>query len=293
MRFEGNVPGQGYVAVFITEHGPTVFPTYRHEQRHPAHAVSVLKDEAVPVALGIVDDAALTAVGEAGKVVFQNDFFLVGTGNLIGSVADLSTGLVAGPGDHQQVILALVLDDLTAFQQAVLLGIPFKQHRIYTTRFDIREVALQFPELTGAVKHVYASVVVKKQGGIVKMLGAGNQFPSSIFGVLGPVDEGTKRLIVGGKQHVEITIVETDGGSPLAPAVDRTIKQLIFVVIGDAVEYIAGDTPVNQVFGCHDGSAWHQMHGGADQVIVLPAAGDGHVGHVGPHYGIDAGGCGR
>ena len=86
-----------HLAVHVAEHRPSVGPAARHEQRHAAYGSAVLKDEAIPVAVSVVNDGALSGIGEAGKVVFKYHLLLIRSGYLVGTVAQLSARLVLRP----------------------------------------------------------------------------------------------------------------------------------------------------------------------------------------------------
>ena len=108
--------GVGHLPVLIAQHGPTVDPATRHDGEHTAHTTAVLEDDAVPIAILCVDDGTLSLVAEATKLALENDLLFPRTMDVVGTIAHLTTVLAGGVdvGDHEQIILAVVLDDARA-----------------------------------------------------------------------------------------------------------------------------------------------------------------------------------
>ena len=88
--------GVGHLSVFITKHRPAVDPAAGHHCQHAAHATTILEDDAVPVATGTVDDGSLCLIAEAAELTLEDDLFLVGAVDIVGTIAHLPTVLAWG-----------------------------------------------------------------------------------------------------------------------------------------------------------------------------------------------------
>ena len=124
----------GNASLFVAQHGPAVNPSTRHQCEHTSHSSAILEDNAVPVAILRIDDGALTHIGEAAKVAFQDNLFFVGATNIVGTVADLAT-MTSGSkdvADHQEIVFSAMLDHPAAFQQSSFVGLAFEELGVRT-----------------------------------------------------------------------------------------------------------------------------------------------------------------
>ena len=81
---------QRHSSLFVAYHRPSVYPSAWGECEHSSHSVAVLEYDSPPVALCVVDYGALSYVWESGEVVEQDGLLLVWSGDLVGTVAELS-----------------------------------------------------------------------------------------------------------------------------------------------------------------------------------------------------------
>lgn len=56
-----------------------------------------------------------------------------------------------------------MLECLTSFQKSLLIGIPLEYLLVYTSRFHIAQVAFELTKLSGAIKQIDFTVVIKNK----------------------------------------------------------------------------------------------------------------------------------
>ena len=62
-----------------------------------------------------------------------------------------------------------MLDGTAPFQQSCLGTVPFKDAHIHATRLYTAQVGLQLTQLPRTVKHIHPSVIIEKQGCVMKV----------------------------------------------------------------------------------------------------------------------------
>ena len=73
-----------------------------------------------------------------------------------------------GLGDHQQVVLPVVLDHTRTLQESVLIALTL-EYMLVGALNDIREIGFQLHHLTRAIDHIHSVVIVEEQGAVVEM----------------------------------------------------------------------------------------------------------------------------
>ena len=129
--------------------------------------------------------------------------------DIVSTIAHLTTMLAGGVdvGDHEQIILAVVLDDARALQEALFIFLAL-ENLLVGALDDIREVGLEFHHLARAVDDIHTTVVVEEQRAIVEVAHARDDGPGTL-GLLGREDIGVAHatLFVGSEEGIELTIV--------------------------------------------------------------------------------------
>ncbi|MFM1944596.1 MAG: hypothetical protein RI897_3578 [Verrucomicrobiota bacterium] len=118
--------------------------------------------------------------------------------------------------------------------------------------------------------------------------------PGALFDVLGGVDVGS----AGGAGEgcdVEGALVVAEAAGPGACAVGVfAVLEVQGVDILEGIVGVAGEFPVDQVVGFHDGESRGHVHGGAAHVVGVANADHGHVGDIGMDDGVAGlAGCGN
>lgn len=173
-----------------------------------------------------------------------------------------------------------MLERLTAFEQALFVGVALENLQVEPARLHVAEVTLQLTQLTRAVEQVDLAVVVKQQGGIMEVGRTGHECPRTRR-VLRAVYVAPVGFVVGREPDVEQSVVVTDARRPLSASVDGTLQQVIAWQVGQLLEDIADGLPVDEVLRPHHRAARHEVHRRADEVVVVAHANHRGVGHVG------------
>ena len=86
----------GHLTVFVAQHRPSVDPATRHHRKHSTHTISILEDDAIPVARRGVDNRSLSLVGETAELTLQDYLLLIGSVDIISTIAHFTTVLARG-----------------------------------------------------------------------------------------------------------------------------------------------------------------------------------------------------
>ena len=191
----------GNLSILIAEHRPSVLPCARHESEDASASATILENHSIPVALTVINDCSLGSVWESTKRRFQYHLLLVWTLDIVGTIYQLAAGLVARPRNHDEIILAVVLDDTATFKKSVLFGITLKHFSAQSAFLHSTQVGKQLLHLSCAIKHVCPTVVIEEERGIVEMGNTMGESPS-LARVLGGIYISLKRNIVGGEIEI-------------------------------------------------------------------------------------------
>ena len=157
---------------------------------------------------------------------------------------------------------------------------------LQAARLHVGQVALQLAQFARAVEHVDLAVVVEEEGGVVEVRRTRLQSPA--LGRVGRrIDIAPIGLVVGREVEIELTVVVADGGGPLPASVSGTFQQVVLGAVGQLVEHVADDFPVDQVLGLHHRRTRHEVHGGADHIKVVAHTNHIRIGDIGPHHRVD------
>ena len=106
-----------HFAIFVPQHGPTIFPTARHQHRYTAYGFVVLKQHSIPFACFCIDEASLcyTVIG-ISEIIRKNGFHLIRSGHFIGTEAELCAYAAFRPPDQSEVIFTIEFIEVSAFQ---------------------------------------------------------------------------------------------------------------------------------------------------------------------------------
>ena len=152
-----------YAALLVAQHGPAVNPAAGRQRQYTAYAATVLEHDTIPVAIGRVDDGALSQMRESAKVRLQDDLFLVRSTDVVGTVAHLTamTSRRIDVGNHQEVVASVVFNHARALQQSTLVGLALEE-LVVRPLDDVGEVGLQFHHFARAIDDIDAVVVVEE-----------------------------------------------------------------------------------------------------------------------------------
>ena len=208
--------------------------------------------------------------------------------DVVGPVAHLTTMAPWGidVGDHQQVVLATVLDHAGALEQSCLVGLALED--LLVGAFDdIGEIGLQFHHLARAIDDVHTVVVVEEERAVMEVAHAGDNLPRA-FSLIGGEDIGIAHgtLLVGSQQSVELTLVVLQRGGPLSASIGCAFEQVVLWRIRQTVEDIAYGLPVLQILGGHDRGARHEVHGGGYEVEGVAYTDHVWIGYISPEHGV-------
>ena len=278
--------GLGHLSILVAQYGPSVNPPAGHQHRHASHASAVLEKDTVPSAFAVVHDGSLChPAAKSAKGALKDYLFLIRAVNAVCAVAHLSAYASRGPRNHQQIVLASVLDHAAAFQEASFCGVALEclspaagHHALHVGR--------QFYDVSRAVADIDAAVIVKEECGIVEVGQARVDCPRSL-GLFCRHDVGVGvHVVVCGEEGIEPAIVIAERGGPLSASVGGAALHLVSRRVCKLVKEVAHRFPAGEVLGAHDGCAGHQVHGGGNHIIGVAHANDVGVGAVCPHHGV-------
>ncbi len=182
-----------------------------------------------------------------------------------------------------------------AFEQTVQAHVAATECRkVDTPLFQAGKIAFHLPDAypSATAGGIYPAVVVEQQRGVVQtLIDIHHLLPLTLRRVVGTEDIGFRRT-VGGKENVELAVVESDRGGPLTLSVDVTSFEVVGGTVFEFRYHIADDLPVDEVFRVHYGHSRHKVHGGGYHVEIAPDADNVGVGHICKDHRIGESGSG-
>ncbi len=271
-----------------TEDGPVILPGDGDEVGDASDCAVVTEEVGEPLSVGGIDESAL---GDA--FILEGDAAFVGAGDGIAAMDEDRAHASAGPGDIEKVIVAVDFEELGAFGGEACGAGGYGRgvgddDLVEAVGLDAGEVGFEFDEteVAGAVEHVGAVVVVEEERVIVERGFQGGFGPGALFDVLGGVDVGS----AGGAGEgcdVERALVVAEAAGPGAGAVAVfSVGEFESVDILEGIVGVAGEFPIDEVVGFHDGESRGHVHGGAAHVVGVANADHGHVGDIGMDDGV-------
>ena len=138
----------------------------------------------------------MTHIADLIEVVCQDVAFLPVSIQSLGTIRQLmATG--SGPGDHQQVIVPIVLDDTTSLQQSVVERVLHLNPTLETLLLFLTQITFQLRDLhtTGSAEDIDPVIVVEEQRRVmVETFEMGMQLPT-LGRVIGRIDPRTRNTI--------------------------------------------------------------------------------------------------
>ena len=273
------------ISLLIGQHRPSVLPGTWLQREHSAHTTTVLEYDAIPVAILIIYNRTLSYAIESGKLRFQNHLLFVRALNVICTITNLTTRMSLWPRNHQEIILAVVLDHAGAFEQTRFISITLKEFTM-AARHHFRQVGIQQHHLSRSINHVCFIVVIEEESGIMEMLQTAVDSPFA-FDIIGCTDISLSTgIIIRSKERIELATMILQRSSPLTTTIHRTLLHVILRRIGKFREDIVHGFPVHQILRFHDRRTRHQMHGGAHHIEAVAHTDYIHIRHISPNHRI-------
>ena len=170
-----------HLSILIAQLWPTVNPANGTQRQHTTNATTILEHDTIPVALRGIHDGTLCQIREATEVRLQHSILLPGAIQVLGAIAHLTTMTARGIDmrDKQSIISTIVLDDTCTLQQSTLIGLTLEimTQRTFHNTF---QVACQLTHLACSEENIWCAILVKEQGGIMKMAQTGMDSPRTL-----------------------------------------------------------------------------------------------------------------
>jgi len=267
-----------------TEDRPAVFPLDGHQPGSSPDSSIILKEGGVPFALGGINQTALS-----NSPVLKDDSAFIRAGDFVGAVNYLRAHAAARPGDVHQIVFAVDFEHLRALggQADIRTGHGtgvFNDDIVEAVFFYAGQIRFQFdqPNITGAINHIDASIIIKKEGVVVQRRSPGDFFPGSFFDVLCDINMGFSAGAREGRGVVGSVMIAQRTGPGAGTVGVFAVFQVHCIIFNQPIVGIADQRPVDQVFGFHNGQPRAHMHCGAAHPIGVLDADDGHVRHIRP-----------
>jgi hypothetical protein len=100
----------------------------------------------------------------------QDDTLLVGSHDIVCPVAYLATHTSWNAPIHRyhhEVILAIILESRTPFEQSPLIGIALEDERVNTSRERTAQIRGPLSELSCTMEEVYAAIIIEEERPVV------------------------------------------------------------------------------------------------------------------------------
>ena len=130
------------------------------------------------------------------------------------------------PRNHQEIILAVVLDHAGAFEQACFISITLKEFTM-AARHHIRQVGIQLHHLSRSINHVCLIVVIEEESSIMEMLQTAVDSPFSLDIIGGADISLSTRIIIRSKERIELATMILQRSSPLTTTIHCTLLHVI------------------------------------------------------------------
>ncbi|MFM1944595.1 MAG: hypothetical protein RI897_3577 [Verrucomicrobiota bacterium] len=147
------------------EDGPVILPGDGDEVGDTADGAVVTEEVGEPFSFGCIDESAL-----GDTFILEGDAAFVGSGDGFAAMDDYCAHTAAGPGDIKEVIVAIDFEELGAFGGEACGAGGYGRgvgddDFVEAVGLDASEVGFEFDEaeVTGAVEHVGAVVVVEEE----------------------------------------------------------------------------------------------------------------------------------
>ena len=274
-----------HISIRIPKHRPSIFPSAWLQGEHSSHSPSVLEDDAIPFAIRSIDNGTLSDTAIASELGLQDDLLLISSPDMIGTITDFTARMSPRPRNHQEVVLAIMLDHARTLQQVFLLGISLKEATMATFH-HCRQVGIELHHLSCGIDDIRLVIIIKEERGIVEVRQTAMDSPHSLD-VVSRADIGfATRMVIWCKERIKFASMILQGSSPLTSTIDRAILHFILRRVGQLREDIVDDFPVHQILRLHDRSAWHQVHRGTHHIEIVAHTDDIWVGNVRPSHWI-------
>ena len=130
------------------------------------------------------------------------------------------------PRNHQEIILAVVLDHAGAFEQTRFICITLKEFTM-AARHHFRKVGIQLHHLSRSINHVCLIVVIEEESGIMEMLQTAVDSPLS-FDIISSTDISlSTRIIIRSKERIELATMILQRCCPLTTTIHGTLLHVI------------------------------------------------------------------
>ena len=130
------------------------------------------------------------------------------------------------PRNHQEIILAVVLDHAGTFEQTRFISITLKEFTM-AARHHIRQVGIQLHHLSRSINHVCLIVVIEEESGIMEMLQTAVDSPFALD-IIGSTDISlSTRIIIRSKERIELATMILQRSGPLTTTIHRTLLHVI------------------------------------------------------------------
>ena len=275
-----------HIALLISQDRPSVLPGTRLQGRHSAYTATILEDKAIPFAVRCIHDGALSYSTEAGKLGLQDNLLLVWTIDMVCTIANLTTRMsLDKTRNHQEIILAIMLNHARTLQQTGLLGITLKKLALAAWH-HISKVSIQLHDVARTIHHIYLVIIIEEERGIMEMAQTAVDGPLALSTIRRADISFSPRVVIGSKESIKLSSVIFQRGSPLSSAIHSSLLHIIFRRIREFGEDIVHHLPVYQVLGSHDRGTWHQMHRGAHHIEVVAHTNHVWIWHICPQHRV-------
>jgi hypothetical protein len=255
---------------------PVVLPVDRADIGDAPDRAGIDHDEAIPAAVGQIDDRALMA---AGCVVDRGAGF---PRSPQAARARYGQRQLAGNG-VEQIIISTATDDLRPFRALVIIGLPRGR--------DGGEIGIERQQGQGAVgadrgAEIGGAVIVEEQGGV-------EGFAVELR--IGPWPLDTRRAIDAGlvphrrDRDVEQAAMMAQAGGVETLAIGVAAGEVIARIAVQPVDHMGGDAPVHQILRMEDGDAGRVGEGRGDEVEIVADADDVGIGIIGEQHRVAIG----
>ena len=130
------------------------------------------------------------------------------------------------PRNHQEIILAVVLDHAGAFEQACFISITLKEFTM-AARHHFRKVGIQLHHLSCAINYIRLVIIIKEESGIMEMLQTAVDSPFALD-IIGCTDISLSTwIIVRSKERIELATMILQRSGPLTTTIHGTLLHVI------------------------------------------------------------------
>ena len=215
-----------HISIRIPKHRPSIFPSAWLQGEHSSHSPSVLEDDAIPFAIRSIDNGTLSDTAIASELGLQDDLLLISSPDMIGTITDFTARMSPRPRNHQEVVLAIMLDHARTLQQVFLLGISLKEATMATFH-HCRQVGIELHHLSCGIDDIRLVIIIKEERGIVEVRQTAMDSPLSLD-VVSRADIGfPPRMVIWCKERIKFASMILQGSSPLTSTIDRAILHFI------------------------------------------------------------------